>query len=162
MRVMAIVLASLGLVLLGGPGGDRLVAGAAVAAAAEPRASLPDIEDEVMCPICGTLLQLSDAPQAERERAFIRARIEQGQSKEEIKDALVAEYGPEVLATPDDRGFDLSAWIVPALGLLAAAIALALGARRLARRGRRPGEEPAPLSAEERARLERDLSTYER
>ena len=114
-----------------------------------------------MCPICGTLLQLSDAPQAERERAFIRARIDQGQSKEQIKEALVDEYGPEVLATPDDRGFDLSAWIVPALGLLAAAIALALGARRLARRGHGPDDEPAPLSAEDSARLKRDISSYE-
>jgi cytochrome c-type biogenesis protein CcmH len=129
---------------------------------AEPRASLPDIEDEVMCPICGTLLQLSDAPQAERERAFIRTRIDQGQDKEQIKDALVDEYGPEVLATPDDRGFDLSAWIVPALGLLAAAIALGLGARRLLRRGRPSDDEPEPLSPEDAARLERDLSSYER
>jgi cytochrome c-type biogenesis protein CcmH len=129
--------------------------------AAEPRASLPDIEDEVMCPICGTLLQLSDSPQAERQRAFIRARIDQGQSKEEIKDALVDEYGPEVLATPDDRGFDLSAWIVPALGLLGAAIALGLGARRLSRRGRPPEDEPQPLSPEDAARVERDISSYE-
>jgi cytochrome c-type biogenesis protein CcmH len=134
----------------------------AAPAAAETRASLPDIEDEVMCPICGTLLQLSDAPQAERERAFIRARIDQGQSKEEIKDALVDEYGPEVLATPESSGFDLSAWIVPALGLLLAAIALGLGGRRLWRRGRRPADEPEPLSPEDAARLERDISSYER
>jgi cytochrome c-type biogenesis protein CcmH len=132
------------------------------AAAAEPRASLPDIEDEVMCPICGTLLQLSDAPQAERERAFIRARIEQGQSKEEIKDALVEEYGPEVLATPESSGFDLAAWIVPALGLILAAIALGLGGRRLLRRGRRPPAEPEPLSPEDATRLERDMSGYDR
>jgi cytochrome c-type biogenesis protein CcmH len=133
----------------------------AASAAAEPRASLPDIEDEVMCPICGTLLQLSDAPQAERERAFIRARIDQGQSKEQIKDALVDEYGPEVLATPGSSGFDLSAWIVPALGLLVALVALGLGAKRLSRRGRSTEDEPKPLSAEETARLERDISSYE-
>jgi cytochrome c-type biogenesis protein CcmH len=132
------------------------------AAAAEPRASLPDIEDEVMCPICGTLLQLSDAPQAERERAFIRARIDQGQSKEEIKDALVEEYGPEVLATPESSGFDLAAWIVPALGLILAAIAIGLGGWRLFRRGRRPAAEPETLSPEDATRLERDLSAYDR
>ena len=76
-------------------------------------ASLPDIEDEVMCPICGTMLELSEAPQAERERAFIRRLIAEGQSKDEIKDELVAEYGPEVLAVPDTEGFDLVAWILP-------------------------------------------------
>jgi cytochrome c-type biogenesis protein CcmH len=133
----------------------------AAPATAQERASLPDIEDEVMCPICGTLLQLSDAPQAERERDFIRARIDQGQSKEQIKDALVGEYGPEVLATPDDSGFDLSAWVIPALGLLIAAIALGLGAARLRHRRSRPEDEPEPLSPEETARLERDISSYE-
>ncbi|MGB7587413.1 MAG: hypothetical protein WBM00_01755, partial [Solirubrobacterales bacterium] len=40
-----------------------------------PRTSLPDIEDEVMCPICGTLLELSDSPQAQRERVFIARLI---------------------------------------------------------------------------------------
>jgi cytochrome c-type biogenesis protein CcmH len=133
----------------------------AAPAAAETRASLPDIEDEVMCPICGTLLQLSDAPQAERQREFIRARIDEGQSKEEIKDALVDEYGAEVLATPESSGFDLAAWVVPALGLLLAAIALGLGARRLLRRGHGQADEPEPASAEDTARLERDISSYE-
>jgi cytochrome c-type biogenesis protein CcmH len=133
----------------------------AAPAEAQSRASLPDIEDEVMCPICGTLLQLSDAPQAERERAFIRTRIEQGQSKEEIKDALVEEYGPEVLATPESSGFDLAAWIVPALGLLLAAIALGLGATRLLRHGERHAGDSGQLSPEDAARLERDISSYE-
>ena len=35
---------------------------AATPAAADPSASLPDIEDEVMCPVCGTTLELSDSP----------------------------------------------------------------------------------------------------
>ena len=44
-------------------------------AAAEPKASLPDIEDEVMCVECRTALNVSSAPVADQERAFIRARI---------------------------------------------------------------------------------------
>ena len=43
--------------------------------AAEPRASLPDIEDEVMCVECGTPLNLSNAPVADREREFIEREI---------------------------------------------------------------------------------------
>ena len=77
------------------------------------QASLPDIEDEVMCIVCGTLLAESESPQADRERALIRKLIAQGDSKDEIKDALVAQYGPRVLATPSGHGFDLLAWIVP-------------------------------------------------
>ena len=76
---------------------------AAPVAAAAAAPSLPDIEDEVMCPICGTTLELSDSPQAERERELIRGLIAEGRSKDEIKDALVAEFGSAVLATRRPR-----------------------------------------------------------
>jgi cytochrome c-type biogenesis protein CcmH/NrfF len=135
----------------------------ASAAAAEPRASLTDIEDEVMCPICGTPLNLAAAPQAERERAFIRRLIANGETKEEIKDALVREYGPEVLATPESEGFDLAAWLVPAGGILLAALALALGVRRWRRRGsdRQPPAEGDELDASDSERLRSDLARYD-
>jgi cytochrome c-type biogenesis protein CcmH len=130
--------------------------------AAEPRASLTDIEDEVMCPICGTPLYLAAAPQAERERAFIRRLIDRGQTKDEIKDALVREYGDEVLATPDSGGFDLAAWLVPAGGLLLAAIALVIGVRQWRRRG--ADREPAAadeLDPADSERLRSDLARYD-
>jgi cytochrome c-type biogenesis protein CcmH len=137
-----------------------LLAGAA--SAAGPSASLPDVEDEVMCPICGTLLELSDSPQAERERALIRRLIAAGQTKEEIKDRLVAEYGPAVLATPDDSGFDLAAWVVPIVAFVAAGTALALGVGRWRRR---PPPDPAPEveepRGEEAERLESDIARYD-
>jgi cytochrome c-type biogenesis protein CcmH len=131
--------------------------------AAEPRASLPDIEDEVMCPSCGTPLALAFSPQAERERSFIREQIAAGQSKEQIKQALVAEYGEEVLALPDDSGFDLTAYLVPAVVVLGAATALAFGLVRWRRRPPAPGSEPdeRDLSPADSARLERDLSRYD-
>ena len=125
------------------------------------QASLPDIEDEVMCIVCGTLLAESESPQADRERALIRKLIAQGESKDQIKDALVAEYGPRVLATPSGHGFDLLAWIVPGLGILFATVALAVGALRL--RGRRGDREPQPdLDPADAARLSEDMSTYDR
>ena len=65
------------------------------------QASLPDIEDEVMCIVCGVPLELAtEAPLANQERDFIRELIAQGLTKDEIKDRLVAEFGSEVLATP--------------------------------------------------------------
>lgn len=147
-----------------------LVAGAALAAAAppafapaqapEPRTNLADIEDEVMCPICGTTLELSDSPQAERERELIRGLIAQGADKEEVKDALVAEYGPDVLALPDSDGFDLTAWVVPALALLLGVIGVGLALVRLTRR--RGGEGAGPeLAPADSARLDRDISRYD-
>ena len=144
----------------------RLVAGIlalallAPAAAAAQQASLPDIEDEVMCPICGTTLELSDSPQAERERELIRGLIAEGKSKDEIKDALVAEYGEDVLAVPDSEGFDLTAWVIPALGIGIAAIVVGLAIARLARR-RRSNGVGRELEPGDEARLERDMSSYD-
>jgi cytochrome c-type biogenesis protein CcmH len=133
------------------------------AAKESPQTNLADIEDEVMCPICGTLLELSEAPQAVEEREFIRERIARGQTKEEIKDALVAEYGPGVLAVPDDEGFDLAAWLVPAIALVGAAVAIFMGLRRW-RRGTPSGPPsppgPAPGSPEDQ-RLSGDLARYD-
>ena len=132
-------------------------------AGASSRASLPDIEDEVMCPICGTLLELSNSPQAERERAFIRRQIARGRSKQQIEDALVAEYGDEVLAVPRGSGFDLSAYLVPVLALLLGTVALAVGLVRWRRRGERPGDgDPAVApQGDDAARLESDLARYD-
>jgi cytochrome c-type biogenesis protein CcmH len=138
---------------------------AAPASAQEPQTSLPDIEDEVMCPVCGVTLELAtEAPQANQEREFIRERIAAGQSKEEIKDALVAEFGPEVLAIPEAEGFDLAAWLVPGGGIVVAGVAIFVGLRRWRRGGGGgPGEPPAgeALSADEAERLDSDLARYE-
>jgi cytochrome c-type biogenesis protein CcmH len=135
----------------------------AASTAAAQQTSLPDVEDEVMCPTCGVPLSHAFSPQAERQRDFIRAQIERGRSKEQIKQALVAEFGPEVLAEPDpgERDFDLVAYVVPVLAVTLGAVAVWLAVSR-ARRRRGPSIEPAAeLSPGESARLERDLSRYE-
>jgi cytochrome c-type biogenesis protein CcmH len=140
-----------------------LALAAAPVPAAEQRTSLADIEDEVMCPVCGTPLALAeDAPQAQRQRAFIQRLVERGHTKEQVKDALVAEYGPEVLATPDDEGFDLAAWLVPGLIILAAAAAIGTAVLRWRRaRGRAEAAAAAPPAGTDAARLEADLRRYD-
>ena len=132
------------------------------AAGTAASASLPDIEDEVMCTICGTLLAESDSPQAERERALIRELIAKGETKDQIKDALVDEYGPRVLATPSGHGFDLLAWIVPGLGIALAAAGIAFAMLRLRRRGGEPTAPPPRLDPADEERLREDLSAYDR
>jgi cytochrome c-type biogenesis protein CcmH len=143
-----------------------VVAAALLLAAAppQPETTLPDVEDEVMCPICGTALNLSGAPQADRERAFIRRQIAAGKTKDEIKDELVAQYGTQVLAEPPKSGFDLTAWLVPGGAMVVAAAALALGLwrwRRAARRGGPPRGDGRPLDPADAERLEADLARYE-
>ena len=102
-----------------------------------PRTTLGDVEDEVMCPVCGTTLALAtEAPQAERERALVERLVAECRSKEEIKSRLVAEFGDDVLATPGDDGFDIAAYLVPALAVLAELGAVGCAALRWRRRER--------------------------
>jgi cytochrome c-type biogenesis protein CcmH len=135
------------------------------AIAAAPQTSLSEISSEVMCPVCGTLLELAESPQAQREKAFVSRLVAAGRSKDEIKDALVAEYGTEVLALPPGSGFDLSAYLVPIVAFVVAVIALAIGVLRWRRAGAaRDREEPAAAdgpSAEDGERLDADLARYD-
>ena len=138
----------------------------APSASAAGQASLTELEKEVMCPVCGTLLQLAESPQAQRERVFIERQIDAGKSEAEIKDALVAEYGNEVLALPPDSGFSLSAYVVPIVALLIAAVALALGVLRWRRAGggssdRDTGPPVAGPSEQDSERLDADLARYD-
>jgi len=144
-----------------------LLALASPTLAATPQTSISDVEDEVMCPICGTLLELAESPQALRERVLVKRMIAEGKTKSEIKDALVAEYGREVLALPGGSGFDLSAYLVPAIAFLLAAVALALGVLRWRRaaRPRGPGDADdagaGGPQGEDAERLEADLARYD-
>ncbi len=153
MKRSAILLAAALLLVLSAP-----------ALAAAPQTSINDIEDEVMCPICGTLLELAESPQAQRERVLVRRLITEGRTKDEIKDALVAQYGRQVLALPGGSGFDLSAYLVPAVAFVVAVVALAFGVRRWRRAAKPPGPGTATSEGpqgDDAERLEADLARYD-
>ena len=141
-----------------------LVAAAALAgsatAADPPRAS--DLEAELVCPVCETTLDQSTAPIAEEMKRYIRQRIAAGDSEREIKDALVAEFGPGVLARPPEGGFGLLAWLLPLAGLAAGAVGVAVLVRGWSRR-RPPAEAVAepPLDQELERRVDDELARFE-
>jgi cytochrome c-type biogenesis protein CcmH/NrfF len=155
MRRIALTLVALALTL----------APATAAAQDCPRTTLGDIEDEVMCPVCGTPLGLaSESPQAQRERAYIERLIRQCRSKDEVKKALVAEFGDRVLALPGDEGDDsfgdVLVYVVPAVGLVLAAAGIAFAVLRW-RRARRAAGGRRTLPATEGARLDDDMERYD-
>jgi cytochrome c-type biogenesis protein CcmH len=119
-----------------------LLCAAPAATAAPPNAA--DLETEIVCPVCETTLDQSNAPIAERMKAFIRLRIAAGDSEAEIKDALVAEFGPEVLAEPPGGGFGLLAWLVPLAALAGGVATVVILVRRWSRRAP-PAQEAAQL-----------------
>jgi cytochrome c-type biogenesis protein CcmH len=136
------------------------------AAASEQHPTLAELEDELVCPTCKTTLAMSNAPVAERMRAFIRGRIAAGDTKSEIKDKLVAQFGESVLAAPPARGFNLLAWLLPISGALAAVVAVAFLARRWSRsRADAPADPSAdgrrPLDSDIERRVDEELARFE-
>ena len=127
---------------------SRVLAAAVLALALVPvagagdRPTLANLEGEVMCPVCGTTLDQSDAPAAQQIKRFIKRRIAAGDSEAQIKDALVANYGESILAAPPKHGFGLLAWWVPLGGIILAAGLLAWGVWRWSH-----AREPAPATA---------------
>jgi cytochrome c-type biogenesis protein CcmH len=134
-----------------------LVAGAATAAP-----SPSDLEAELVCPVCGTTLDQSDAPVAQRMKGYIRERLAAGASEAQIKAELVDQFGPGVLAEPPKSGFDLLAWLVPFAVLVAGAVGVGLVAGAWSRRrGEGDAGPPATLDPELERRVDAELRRYE-
>jgi cytochrome c-type biogenesis protein CcmH len=134
-----------------------IVAGGA--SAAPPNAA--DLEAELVCPICETTLDQSNAPVAERMKTIIRARIAAGDSEQEIKDALVEQFGPGVLAEPPGGGFGLLAWLFPLAGLVGGAVAIALLIRMWSRRTPAEGATEEKLDPELERLVDDELARFD-
>ena len=139
---------------------------AGTASASEQHPTLAELENEVICPTCHTLLALSSSAIAERMRSFIARRIAAGDTKGEIKAKLVDEFGEGVLAAPPKKGFNLLVWLLPFGGALVAAVVVGLLARRwvttraAADLDERAGVS-APLDPELERRLDEELARFE-
>jgi cytochrome c-type biogenesis protein CcmH len=131
-----------------------------LAAKPEPRASQADLEGQIMCPVCSTTLDQSDSPIARRMKADIRRRIAAGQSEQQIKDELVAEFGTKILAAPPAKGFNLLAWLLPFVALFGGALVLGLLAWRWSR-NREPSPPPGHLSPALERRVDEELARFD-
>jgi cytochrome c-type biogenesis protein CcmH/NrfF len=130
--------------------------------------TLAELEKKYICPTCQTTLELSNAPVADRMRAFIRERIAAGDSESEISEALVAQFGEGVLAAPPKEGFNLLAWVLPLAGGAVAIGALAVTLRRWSRTRAEPGSTATPsangrppLDPELERRLDEELARFD-
>jgi cytochrome c-type biogenesis protein CcmH len=135
----------------------------ALAAAGCPRTTELALENKVMCQVCGVPLALASSLQADRERAFITKLVNRCDSTAQIESAMVAQYGPGILATPGTDGFAIAAWLVPGIGILAAAIGI-VAALLSGRRRRQVREDPIvapPPTAPEDARLDAALTAFD-
>lgn len=116
-----------------------LALAAPAAACTNPRASVTALEGQVMCPTCNTTLDQSNSAIAQRLRVYIRKRVDECATATRIKQELVDQFGPAILAAPPKQGFDLLAWWLPLGGILVAAALISAGVWRWSRR-----REPEP------------------
>jgi cytochrome c-type biogenesis protein CcmH len=140
------------------------IAPATSVAAVAPRASLTDIESDVMCTSCREPLEVAQSPQADSERAYIRGLIAQGETKSQILNNLVAQYGTAVLGKPPAHGFNLTVYIIPPAILVVGAAILAFTLPRWRRRTRGAARAPAApadtLDPADAERLDQELSQF--
>ena len=138
-----------------------LVLPATPAAAVLPDEMLPNaaqeararaISKDLRCVVCqNQSIDDSDAPLARDLRVLVREQISKGQSDTQVRDYVVARYGNFVLLKPPLEADTLLLWAGPFALLLLGAGGLILRQRR------RPvaNADAAPLSADERAALDR-------
>jgi cytochrome c-type biogenesis protein CcmH len=137
---------------------------APAALACTPRASQASLETKLVCIQCHTTLDESSSPFANELKAEVARRIALCQSEQQILDAMVAEFGPGVLSTPQTHGFDLIAWILPLGGIALGAAGLAFGARYWSRSrssasvdsSQSPGLDP-----EDERRVDEELARFD-
>jgi cytochrome c-type biogenesis protein CcmH len=133
------------------------------AAAACPKVA--DLEGELICPTCKTTLDQSDAPVARQMKDYIARRAEACASEGQIKDELVAQFGPRVLAAPPREGFHWIAWLLPLLGVGAGVGVISVLVWRWSRS--RPAEATVeangrpPADPELERRLDQELARYD-
>jgi cytochrome c-type biogenesis protein CcmH len=157
MRRLALVLLLVAAVSLGGG-----MSTAAVGSKARPSAAA--LEGQLVCPTCKETLDESDSPIARRMKAYIRKRIADGASGDQIKRELVAQFGESVLATPPTKGLGILAWVLPVGGAVAGGAVLGWVAWTWSRR--RDGGPPdsgggGELDPELERRVDEALATFE-
>lgn len=134
----------------------------APASASEQKPTPAELESELVCPVCETTLDSSDAPIARLMKARIRERIAAGDTKSEIKAYFVDQFGAGVLAVPPRKGFDWIAWLLPLAGLGAGVVVVGVLAWRWSRRsGDEAGEAEDPLDPTLERRLDDELARFE-
>jgi cytochrome c-type biogenesis protein CcmH len=141
---------------------------APTALASERHPTLNELENEVMCPVCGTTLAQSDSAAAKQIERDIQVKIGQGWTKSRIENFLVQQYGESILASPPKHGFNLLAWLLPIVGVICAAAVLAVAAWGWSR-GRADPEPPVvqssngqgPMDPELERRLDEALSRFD-
>ena len=161
LRLLALLMLLAGLAL---PQANVGLSPVAPALAVEPDEMLKDpkleararrLSQELRCLVCqNESIDESNAPLARDIRILLRERLKAGDTDEEAIQFLVDRYGEYVLLKPRFALHTLFLWVGPFLVLLAGLIAAFIYMRRRVRAAPQAASAEAPLTEEERQRLQ--------
>jgi len=115
-----------------------------------------ELSRELRCMVCqNQSIDDSEAPLARDLRLLVRERIAAGDRDGQVIDFLVARYGEFVLLKPRFNPHTMLLWLVPPLALSGGGVALWRYSRRRGKSAGAAAEPASPLTADEKARLER-------
>jgi cytochrome c-type biogenesis protein CcmH len=90
-----------------------------------------NVADQLACPVCeGQSIAESDSATAKAIRADIDARIDQGQTDDQITDFLIGRYNESISLKPQASGVVGLVWITPVVALITAVAGLIVVFRR--------------------------------
>jgi cytochrome c-type biogenesis protein CcmH/NrfF len=139
-----------------------VVTSAGPAAAATP--SYSSALSQFMCVSCHEPLELVNSPQAISEKQTMRSLLAKGLDMSQLKSAMVAQYGQQVLARPPASGFNLTVYILPPAIFLGGLALLAYTLPKWRARSRRAAATrlrgAAPLDTEDAKRLDDELEHF--
>jgi cytochrome c-type biogenesis protein CcmH len=122
------------------------------------------VVDQFMCTSCHEPLNQVNSAQALSEKQTLRGLVNRGLTFGQIKSAMVAQYGPQVLARPAASGFNLTVYILPPVVFFGGLALLAYTLPKWRERARRaaatrlPGAEP--LESDDAKRLDDELTNF--
>jgi cytochrome c-type biogenesis protein CcmH len=92
-----------------------------------PHQRIVALETQIRCPSCADLsVAESTSSAAIAVRREITQLVVAGESDDQIRSALVAQYGNTILLRPPDSGITSLVWIIPAVAGAAAFVALGI------------------------------------
>jgi cytochrome c-type biogenesis protein CcmH len=102
------------------------------------------VASQIYCPLCQNVrLDVCPTQACAQWRDLIRQDLAAGWSAKQIEDYFVQQYGPAVLAEPPAQGWNLLAYIVPLVVLLASIVFVV----RIFRRAAKPPQAPLPRTS---------------
>ena len=108
-----------------------LVVGVTDTGARTEEERIESIASSVRCPTCrGQSVADSDAIAAENVRREIARRVGEGETDDEIRDALAARFGDGIILTPSRSGITGLVWVLPVAGSVVALAGLVFAFRR--------------------------------